>query len=145
DMHDPLFARIEIEQLDAKLAAVLPQNLNLVRGNRVLNGQAAIGGRHVVVGSSYGQFGTTNAAARRAQAVECLRGSHFVDEMQINVQDGRRPRRLLDDVRVPELFKQCTHGRGAGCHVLSFVRCYSNRLHSIRVPAPDTWTPGTYS
>jgi hypothetical protein len=46
-----------------------------------------------------------NPAASRSQSVECLRRSHFVDKVQIDVEKRRAPWGFGDHVIVPNLFE----------------------------------------
>ena len=97
DVDDPLLAIVEIVHADAELAAVRPQGVDLLLGDRIGDRQAAIGRRHVVVGRGHGQLGPADLAAGQPQALERLGAGHFVDQVQIDVQDRLlarlRPRR----------------------------------------------------
>ena len=45
------------------------------------------------------------------KAVECLRRSHFVDEMPVDVEQDTAAGQLLDDVRIPNLVEESSGHR----------------------------------
>ena len=72
---------------DAELAAIGPQRFDLLPRNRIGDRQAAIGRRHIVVGRGDGPLRPANLAAREPQSLESLRTGHFMDQVQIDVQN----------------------------------------------------------
>ena len=58
-----------------------------------------------VVHRGDGAVGAADFQPALAQAGEGLRRGDFVDQVQVNVQDGRGVRLLGDDVRVPDFFE----------------------------------------
>ena len=97
DVDDPLLRIVEIVQANAELAAVVAQGVDLLFGNRIGDRQAAIGRGHVVVGRGHGQLRPAHPAAGQPQSLERLGAGHFVDQVQVDVQDRLlarlRPRR----------------------------------------------------
>ena len=73
-VHDSLPWRVEIEQLDAEVAGVLQQELDLPAGDGIGDGSAAIDrSGHVVVNRGHRQVGSTHPPTRQPQALERLR------------------------------------------------------------------------
>src|SRR5215216_184485 len=96
-----------VEEVDAELRAVATQRLNLLRGDWVRDGDAAVGRRDVMVDGGDGQFWPAHRATGRAQTVESLRRRDLVHEVQVDVEQRRLVRRLAHGVRVPNLFEEC--------------------------------------
>ncbi len=105
DVHNPLLMIVEIVHANAELPAIRAQGVDLLFGNRIGDRQAAIGRRHVVVGRGNGQLGPTNPAASQPQSFEGLGAGHFVDQMQVDVQDRLLAGFGLDNVGVPDFFE----------------------------------------
>ncbi len=99
---DALVRAVQIVERDAEFRADSGQRLHLFGGNRVGDRQGAVGRRHVVVHRRDGQIGPPHFAARHPQAVEGLGRSHLVDEVQVDVQNGRLSLFLVDDVAIPD-------------------------------------------
>ena len=111
---DALVAVVEVVEADAELAAVLPQGVDLLLGDRVGDRQAAVGGGHVVVDRGHGPLGPPDLAAGQPQPLEGLGAGHFVDQVQVDVQDRLLAFFGMDDVVVPDLLE---HRPGVGSHI----------------------------
>ena len=68
-----------------------------------------IDGRYIMVGRRDGLFWAKNGNAAPLQAVKCLRTSHFVNEMSVNVEDIRAAVQLRDDMCIPNFIEKCFH------------------------------------
>ena len=79
--------------------------------------QAAIGRRNVVVGGGDRPLGPADLAAGEAQALERLRAGHFVDQLQVDVQDRLLARLGEHDVVVPDFLEQAC----AGCEAVPTI------------------------
>src|SRR5664280_271417 len=88
DVDDALLGRLDVEELDAEVGAVLAQGFDLARGDLVDDvetvGDAA--GGYVVVNGGDRAVGTAQLAASEAEAVEGLGRGHLVDEVQVDVE-----------------------------------------------------------
>ena len=103
DVDDALLGRIHIEQRNAKLAAIFLQRFDLLRRNRVGDGKAARSGRDVVVDGRDRAQRLPHLPSIGAQAVKGLRRSHFMHQMQVDIEQRRLPFGSGDHVRVPDL------------------------------------------
>ena len=63
DMYDSLFRRIDIKQANVELFAVLAEGLNLLSSYRIFDGQAAVGGRYVVINCCHRALGPAHTVA----------------------------------------------------------------------------------
>jgi hypothetical protein len=66
-----------------------------------------------VVHRRHRQVGPAHGPAGQPQALECLSARHLVHEVEVDVQESRLTRRLVDDVRLPDslekrLLTQCS-------------------------------------
>ena len=118
DVHDALFGRVNVKQLDAKLFAVAAQCFDLIGRDRVGDRQTAIGRRHVVVHRPEGQGGTANSSARLPQTIKRLGRRDLMNEVQIDIKERRLALRLTNDVRLPQFVEQGWHWI-SGTHRLS--------------------------
>jgi hypothetical protein len=114
DVHDALARIAHPVEPDAELFAVAGQHVHLLRRDRIGQRQVEAGGRHVVVHRRDREIGPPYAPSRGPQAVERLRRRHFVDEMQVDVQEIGLIGGGVDDVAIPELLGQCLGGQGLG-------------------------------
>ena len=64
-----------------------------------------------MVGGGEGEIGPADFQAALAQALEGLRRSDFVDQVQIDVEQRGRAGLLVDDMGVPEFFDDGTWHR----------------------------------
>jgi len=63
-----------------------------------------------VVGRGDGQICAADLTAGQTQRLERLGRRHFVDKVQIDVEQGRLAGLLADNVVLPDLLKQCAWG-----------------------------------
>ncbi len=84
------------------------QRVYLSRGDLVGDDEAVLraGGGHVVVHGGDVAIRPAQLAASQAQAIEGLRRCDLVDEVEVDVEDGRFAFRLGDDVLLPDLLKE---------------------------------------
>ena len=107
DVHDAL-PRIELVVIfDAEFARVGRQRLDLLPALGIGDALAAVGRLDVVVDDGERLLGGAHLAAGHPQAFESLRARHLVDEVTVDVDQGRAGRRL-DDMVVPDLVIQRT-------------------------------------
>ena len=116
DVDDALLRRVHIKQWNAKLAAILLQRFNLPGRNRVGDRKAPRSGRDVVIDRSHRAQRLPHRSSRSPQTVEGLRRSHFMHQVQIDVEKRRLAFRGSDHVRIPDFFKQSTRR-----HISSFA------------------------
>ena len=110
DVNDALVGGIHVEERDAELAAIFLQCFDLPGRDRIGDGQAARGGRDVVVDRGDGAHGLAQAAAVGAQSVECLRRSYFMNEVQVDIEQRGLTRGCRNQVRVPDFVEQSSSG-----------------------------------
>ena len=100
----PEFADIAVQRRDLLFARGV--------GDAVVT-QFPAGGGRVVVGGRHDGTHAPHLALGFAQPFKRLGAGHFVNQMPINVEDGRSIFLGVDDVFVPELIVQ------GACHVIS--------------------------
>ena len=98
---------VDVVERDAELVAVVAERVDLLLRDRVEDRQAAVGRRHVVIDGRERPLGPADLAAGEAQALERLRAGHFVDQVQVDVQNRLPAGLVVDDVLVPDFFEQC--------------------------------------
>jgi len=88
---DALLGGLDVEELDAEVGAVFAQCFNLRVGDLVGDDEAVVdgGGGDVVVDRRDVALGMAERAIGEAQAFEGLRAGDFVDELEVDVEDGR--------------------------------------------------------
>ena len=106
DVDDALRGVVDVVQRDAELVAVVAERVDLLLRDRVENRQAAVGRRHIVVDGGERALRPADLAAGEAQAFERLRAGDFVHEVQVDVQNRLPARLVVNDVLVPDFFKQ---------------------------------------
>ena len=109
---DALRAILHVEELDAEVGAVLAERVDLRVSDLVSDDEAVLhaGGGDVVVYRRNMMFRMAELATGDAQAFEGLRAGDFVDELQVDVEDGGLACGLGDDVLLPDFFEE-----SAGC------------------------------
>jgi hypothetical protein len=105
DMHDALIRIVNVVQGNAEIRAILPNRLDLLLGDRIDDRQAAIGRRHVVVDDRLSAVGSADFAPGQPQALKRLGASHFVDQLEIDIEDGLFPRLGQNDMIVPDFLE----------------------------------------
>ena len=98
DVYDTAARVAHAEQFDTELGGVALELTHLLSGRIDLDRHIAedlftAGGRRMVHGRQR-SVGTPHGQAQRLQDAECLRRRDLVDEMQIDVENGRRIGRL---------------------------------------------------
>src|SRR4030095_7560907 len=112
DVDDALTDVVHREILDAEVAAVLFERLDLDARLLLRDSLAAVGGRHVVMGDGERGLRTMHLAAGGAQALEGLRARHLMDEMAVDIKQAGAVVLAMDEVTVPDLVEQ----RARFCH-----------------------------
>src|SRR6185437_4838911 len=139
DVDDALADVVDREIGHAELFDVALQRLDLLARFRVGDAAAAIRRRDVVVGDGEDRLGPPHLAAAGAQALEGLRARHLVDDVAVDVDEGRILILLVDDVAVPDLVEQRARlahltrsppGRGPG--VFATLTTWPLRLGPLR-------------
>ena len=104
DVHDALAVAVDAQAADAEIGAVGFELRELFGGDRIDNGQRAVGGGDAVVGGGDGEIGAADLETALAQSIEGLRGGDFVDQVKVDEEQRGRAGLLVDDVGVPEFF-----------------------------------------
>src|SRR6266481_4311847 len=92
---------VHVKEADAGLAAIFLKRFKLETRVGVNDGQRAIFGGDGVVHDGEGEIGAADFAAFGAQAGEGLRGSAFVDEVAVDIDERGLAGLFVDDVTVP--------------------------------------------
>src|SRR5580700_7826787 len=98
-VYNPLIRGIHVEEPDAKFLAVFLQRLNLLCGNQVSDRRSTWLGGNVVIHGSHGARRLAHFTSRNAQTVKGLRRGHFMNQMKVDIKDGRAASRLGNQVR----------------------------------------------
>ena len=105
-MHDALFARIHVVKLDAEFSAVCAQRGNLFGRDLIDDVEPPFDRRgHIVINRGNRAVPSSHLASRQPQPFKCLRRSHLMDQMQVDVEHGRLALRLDHHMLLPDLFK----------------------------------------
>ena len=102
DVHDALIFAVHVEQTHAGFAAIFFEGVELELGVLVENGQGAVGGGNGMVHHREGEIGAANLAAFGAKTGEGLRRGAFVNEVAVNIDDGRLAGLFANYVGVPD-------------------------------------------
>src|ERR1700732_3962508 len=105
-MDDSPVRRIHIEQTHAEFLAIGLQRRNLLRGDEIDDRGSARFSRNVVVDGGDRAFRLPYFSSRSSQPVEGLRRSHFMHQMQIDINDRRPAARFRYLVRIPDLLEK---------------------------------------
>ena len=130
-MDDALAAVALVVILDAEIARVLRQRFDLDRRLRIVDALGAVGGRHVVVDHGQRLLRRAHLAAGHAQALEGLRAGHLVHQMPVDIEQAGAVRRLMHQVRVPDLV---VDGAGLGHLQLLCGLAASSARDSVSAP-----------
>ncbi len=109
DVDDALVAAGHVKERDAVPGAILRQRFDLQARVLVHNREMAILGGDGMVHHREGEIGAAHLAAGGFQAGKGLRGGDFVNQVAVNVDEGRLAGGLAHHVRVPNFF---VHGLG---------------------------------
>ena len=107
DVEDALVLVADVEQRYAKLPAVDTELIDLPGGDGIEDRKSAVGRWDAVIHRGDRAVGPPNSDAAVTKTLKSLRGSHLVDQMQINKQDRRTARFMADDVLVPDFLVEC--------------------------------------
>src|SRR5262245_21984404 len=105
-VHDALAAVALMVVLDAEVARVLGERLNLQRRLRIVDALRAVRGRHVVIDDGERFLRRAHLPPRHAQAFEGLRARHLMHEVAVDIDQAGAVRRLMNEVLVPDLVVQ---------------------------------------
>src|SRR5712672_4862954 len=92
---------VHVKEADAGFAAIFLERFKLQAGVGVDDGQGAIFGGNGVVHNREGEIGAADFASFGAQAGESLRGSAFVDQVTVDIDDGGLSGLFVYNVAVP--------------------------------------------
>ena len=101
--------------------AIAPQRVDLLLGDRIGDGQPAVGGGHVMIDGGHGPLGPPHLAAGQPQPLEGLRAGNLVDQLQVDVEDRLLALFGMDDVVVPDLLEHRPGVGLAGHNAISLV------------------------
>ena len=113
---DNALALVELMEIfHAEIFCVLGERLNLNAAFFLGNAMASVGGGHIVVNHGKSAFRMAHLAARLAQALEGLGGSHFMDQVPIDIEQAGAIVGFVNQMVVPDLVVKCAWL----CHVKS--------------------------
>jgi hypothetical protein len=104
-MDNSLIDAVQIIQPHAKFVAVPAQCLNLLSRNRIGNRQQSIGRWHIVVLGCYRQFRASNPSSGDSQSLKGLGTGDFMDQVQVNVEQGLSTRLFMNEVVLPDFLE----------------------------------------
>ena len=104
-MDNPLARVTQVEQRHSEILTVLPQGLDLLGGNRVLDRLKLVAGRDVVIRNGKSRLRNPNFPSSHPEPFKGLRGSHLMDQMTIDVYDAVSIL-LVNEMSVPNFFKK---------------------------------------
>ena len=110
DVHDALVFAREAVACDSELAAVVLERIDLSLHDAVEDGQATARRRNRVIDRRHREVRAANPQTPATQTVERLRRRQLVQEMQIDVHEGRSAVALLDQVVVPDFASERARG-----------------------------------
>ncbi len=108
DMHDPLEAAAEVEQLHAELAAVPLDRRHHLFGEGIDEGTGLAVGRDDVIDGGDGPLGVGDRQSAFAEHREGLRAGDLVHEMQPDEELRLPARQVANGVEVPDLVEEIT-------------------------------------
>ena len=111
-MNDALAGVIQSVQGDAELLAVVNQGVDLLFGKGVADGKSPSGGGHAVVDGGQRQVGPAHRPSVQPEPVEGLGRGDLMNQVQVDVYQGRFALDLPHQMAVPYLFEE---GLWRGC------------------------------
>lgn len=87
-MNDALIDVVQIVKSHAELFAVVAQRVDLLFSDRVCDWERAVVRWNVVVGCGDGSRGPSDSSASESQAFERLSAGYFMNQMQIDIENG---------------------------------------------------------
>ncbi len=111
DMHDALILAVHVEQANAGFAAIVFQRVELGFGILIDNRQKTVFSRNRMIHHRESKIRAANFAALPAQAGKRLRRGAFVNQMPVNIQQGRFALLFIHQVAIPDLLVKgsCGH------------------------------------
>src|SRR5580704_13848395 len=110
-VYDSLLRRVHIEKPYAKFLAVDLQGCNLLCRNKIRNRRAARLGGNIVVNGGHSPQGLPQFSPRNSQTIKSLRRRDFMDQMKIDVNNGRSSAGFRHQMGVPYLLEECFPSR----------------------------------
>ena len=115
---------MHVKEADAGFAAIFLERFKLEARVGVDDGQRAVFGGDGVVHHGEGQIGATDFTSFGAQAGKGLRGSAFVDEVAVDIDERGLARLFVDDVTVPNfLVKSFRGAHRKFVRILTLLQC----------------------
>ena len=123
DVDDALVGGLDIVEFDTEVVTIAAEGVDLFGGDLVGDEQAVLdaGCGDVVVDGGDGAIGAADFAIGEAEAFEGLGAGDLVDEVEVDVEDGRLVGGFGDEVLVPDFFEHgagravwCAHGFAFG-------------------------------
>ena len=102
---DALRRVADIGQGHPEFLAVRAQLLHLLGRDGIYDGQRLVAGRDAVIHRGHRAVRTPDAHAAIPQSLKRLRGRHFVDQVQVDIQHGGGTRFVRHDMRFPDLIE----------------------------------------
>src|SRR5207249_2244937 len=97
-VYDALALAMDSLERNAELLAIGFELIELLRSDLVHNGQRAVRGRDAVVGCGERQIRPPHFQAPLAESLESLRRGDFVHQMQVDIEQRRSSRLLMNYV-----------------------------------------------
>ena len=113
-MNNPLARVSQVEQGYSEVLAVLPQGLDLLGGNRVLDRLQLVTGRDVVIRNGKSRLRNPYFSSCHPESLKGLRRGYFMDQMAVDVEDTVSIL-LVNQMSIPDFFKK------GFCHDLSLI------------------------
>ena len=114
DVHNALVLAIHVEQMHARLRAIAFQRFELPARVRIQHRQQPILRRNRVIHHRKSQLRAPHFAPRGLQPSKRLRRSALMNQMSVNINQGRLPRLFPHHVGIPDFFvkRACSHSFG---------------------------------
>ena len=110
DMHYALQGAEAVVEGYVKLLAVASKGVQLGLRDLVSHRKRQIPGGGVVICRGHRKVGTANGTASHSKPIERLRRGDLVDEVEVDIDDGRFARLFVDHVGVPNLLEHSLRG-----------------------------------
>jgi len=105
-VHDALTVGIDVIEADAGGGGLRPQALEQRRCGRVGLIIATRHGRYAMVGGRGRELRVAHTVALLAQLLQALHGVEIVQQVAVDVEQGKPVAEIGDDVRIPDLVEQ---------------------------------------
>jgi hypothetical protein len=126
DVHDALVFAVHVKEADAGFAAVLLKGIELELGVVIEDGQRAVGGGDGMVHHGKSEIGAADFATFGAETGEGLGRGAFMDEVAINIYDGRLAGLLVNNVGVPDFLIERFRRHGVSIRILALLSGEAN-------------------